>query len=166
MLFPSRPGSSWTRFSLFRSQTEHLLSPLGPAPHSPDIPSWFIVKLSEAPGLVSPGKWWRDFGVGWHIQVRLSGHVKWWTGVIKAQQPGISTEPLSLSLSQILTLIKTQRPTDCHFYAVNLIHGAHIVRSLKTGSDPGSNVRQPKKSADSHTLFTQFSWDIKLCMVW
>ena len=41
------------------------------------IPSWSAVKPSEASGLVSPVKRWKDSVVVWHIQVRLSGAVKW-----------------------------------------------------------------------------------------
>lgn len=35
------------------------------------------MKPSEASGLVSPVKRWKDSVVVWHIQVRLSGAVKW-----------------------------------------------------------------------------------------
>lgn len=42
------------------------------------IPSWFTVKRGKALGLVSPVKHWKDFTAVWHIQVSLSGSVKWW----------------------------------------------------------------------------------------
>ena len=42
------------------------------------IPFWVIVKCSEASGLLSPVKCWKDFAVVGHIQVSLSGSIKWW----------------------------------------------------------------------------------------